>query len=147
MSAPDEVTLSDVVAEAEALRTDVHAAEKARRILALVNLGLLALLIALGWQNYEVSRQVSETNKRVADCTTPGGHCYEDGRARTGAAIGDIVRAEVLVAECSRLYPDEAGPTFDAKLQACFDARLAAAAAKTPQPAPTPTPAPSPTRR
>jgi hypothetical protein len=138
-------SLADVVDESRALRGDIHSAERARRRSNRINLGVLgvlitlvALLLAVTWQNNRLAHQVSETNTRIADCTTAGGKCYEDGRARTGAAISDIIRAQVFVAECARLWPGESGPAFDRKMEACVAERLAAASAR-----PSPSPAPS----
>lgn len=140
-------SLAALIAESQALRTDVHAAESARRRQFLVNtgvLGMLALFVLLvlvvAWQNNQVVTRVNQTNARVADCTNPGGKCYEDGKRRTGDAIGDIIRAEAYMAECARLYPGESGPAFDQKLEACVNARLAATQHARAKPTPTPTP-------
>lgn len=130
-----EAALQPLIDEAEGLRGDVHAAETARKLSARYNMGLLAavavglvLVLAIGYQNNRLAQQVNQTNTRMADCTTPGGTCYSQGTARTGKAIGDIIRAEVYMAECARLYPGEAGPAYDKKLEACVYARLAAPA-------------------
>lgn len=133
-----EPLLARMLIQGDALRTDVHAAERARRIAAAINLGLLGLLVVLVALFGVVMLQVSQTNERVADCTTPGGRCYEDGRARTGSAVADLIRAEVAVAECARQWPGESGPAFDRKLEACVAERLQRAR-EIPAPSVTPT--------
>lgn len=133
-------TLADLIAESRTLRTDVHAAEAARRLASHVNLALLGLVGVLVALLLVVTWQGSQTNARIADCTTAGGKCYEDSRARTGAAIADLIRAETFVAECARLYPGEAGPAFDRKMEACVANRLAVTVQPSPSPAPSVTP-------
>lgn len=146
--------LKAVRAESQKLRGDYKEAERRRKRLAAINLTILIglavpiiLMVAIGWQNNKVLEQTSQTSALIGDCTTPGGHCYEDGRARTGTAIADIIRASIYMAQCARLYPNEAGPAYDRKLEACVFERLEQAAQQrgdTPTPAPTPAPAPSP---
>lgn len=148
--------LTDLISESQALRRDVSANERARLVAAkasrrvnqvntvVVALLLLfvALILTVTWQNNQLGRQVKQGNERIADCTTAGGACYEQSAARTGAAVADIVRASVYVAECSRLYPNESGPDYDAKLERCVAAKLAAARAR-PSASPTPSVSPS----
>lgn len=123
--APLQQSLADLIRESQALRVDVHTAEAARKRANHINLGVLgllilfvALLVGIGWQG-------NVTNQRIADCTTAGGDCYEEGRKRTAAAIGDIIKVSIYMAECARLYPGEAGPEYDRKLEACVYGRLA----------------------
>lgn len=146
-------SLADLVKESQALRTDVHGAEEARRRATAVNLGLLGLLVlfvglllVVSWQNNQLIEKVNETNSIMADCTTPGGRCYEQGQQRVSGAINDIVWASVYMSQCARLYPNEAGPTYDQKLQQCVVERLEKAARErqdTPTPAPTVSPSPT----
>lgn len=150
---PLGVSLTELIKESQALRGDVHGAEAARRRAGRVNLALLAVfavlvavLLAVTMQNYRLAHRIGETNARMADCTTPGGRCYEESRRRTGTAIADIIRAQIFMAECSRLYPGEAGPTYDRKLEACVTERLAGPELQRPTPNPSGTPSPSPTR-
>lgn len=146
-------SLADLIKESQALRTDVHSAEQARRRATAVNLGLLGLLalfvgllLVVSWQNNRLIEKVDKTNSLMADCTTPGGKCYEDGRRRTSAAISDIVWASVYMSQCARLYPDESGPLYDRKLEACVTKRLQDAREGQPvPPSPAPTVSPSPT--
>lgn len=127
-------SLTALISESQALRTDVRSAEMARRRASQINLGLLAtlgifvaLLIAVTWQNNRLAVQVAETNRRMADCTAAGGKCYEEGRKRTSNAIQDILKVNIYMAECARLYPGESGPEFDKKLEACIYTRLSKA--------------------
>lgn len=146
-------SLTDLVKESQALRGDVQRAEDARRKATVVNVGLMVLLVlfvgllgAVSWQNHQVIEKVEETNSIMADCTTPSGTCYQQSNRRTGAAINDIIWASVYMAQCSRLYPGEAGPGYDRKLEACVTERLEQAAReRQASPSPTPTVSPTPT--
>lgn len=128
-------SLTDLVAESQALRVDVNSAETARRRANTINLtavGLLLLFVvmisAVSWQNNQLAKQVNRTNDRMADCTTPGGTCYETSQRRVSGAIADIVRASVFMNQCARLWPNESGPDYDRKLEKCVNDRLAQAA-------------------
>jgi hypothetical protein len=143
-------SLASLIAESQALRSDVHGAELARKRANQINLGVLAvlalfvgLLVAIGWQNNQVIQRVDETNDRVASCTTPGGTCYEQGRARTSGAISAVVQISIFVSQCGRLYPGESGPAYDAKLQQCVMDRLAQAQAQPTPALPAPSTSPS----
>jgi hypothetical protein len=85
------------------------------------------MVLGVAWQNNQIAMQVRDTNARVADCTTAGGACYREGQRRTGAAVGDITRASVYVAECARIRPGESGPVYDAYLEQCVAEKLEAA--------------------
>lgn len=142
-------SLTDLIHESQALRSDVHSAEQARRRASQINLALLGmlglfvgLLIAVTWQNNQLARQVSNTNQRMADCTTSGGKCYDEGRKRSQSAIQDILRVNIYMAECARLHPGESGADFDKALEACIYERLAKAQQEQ-QTKPNPSPAPS----
>lgn len=131
---PLQTSLATLLDEAQRLRGDVHTAEAARKRANQINLAVLgllglfvAMLLVIGWQNNQLAQDVSRTNEQVADCTTPGGGCYEDGRARTAGAIAALTRISVFVSQCGRLYPGESGPDFDRKLEQCVAAKLAQA--------------------
>lgn len=143
-------SLATLVAESQALRNDVAQAEQARKRATAINISVLgvvavftALLLAIGYQNNQLVKRTDETNRRVADCTTAGGRCYEQGRARTHEAIEDVLRVSVYMAECSRLYPNESGPEYDRKLESCVYQRLAEAQRQVPTGPPTGPPAPT----
>jgi hypothetical protein len=127
--------LTSVQQESAALRSDVHNAEAARRKANRLNTFLLGFAVVLvvavlvvGWQNNRLTNQVNETNAKIADCTTAGRACYEQGRERTGDAISAVVRISILVSQCGRLYPGESGPDYDKKLEACVLERLGSSA-------------------
>lgn len=148
------LSLAALVAESQALRADVHTAEVARRRATQINmlfLGLLvlfvAMLAAIGLQGSRVINEVERTNAIMADCTTPGGQCYTESQVRTGRAIADIVRVSVYMSQCSRLYPDESGPEFDRKLEACVVERLRSDSDFLPVPGGRATPTPTPSAR
>lgn len=124
-------SLSDLIAESQALRSDVHSAEAARKRANQINTGVLvllagfvAMLLVIGWQNNQVIRQVSATNNTMADCTTPGRDCYEQGQKRTAAAVSALTRISIYVSQCGRLWPGESGPDYDRKIESCVLDRL-----------------------
>lgn len=140
--AGDRLLLSRVSAlsdNVEALRFNVRDSEQARQretrvgmmlMRALVVSVILLTLLTAGalvvaWQGYVSANRARETNSRISDCTTPGGRCYAESAKRTGAAVGDIVRSQIALGECSRLYPNESGPEFDRKLRQCVYDRIA----------------------
>lgn len=143
MGSVDELkrSLADLIEESQALRTDVKSADKTRaqenevrrkenRInLALIGMLAIFVLMVLGvaWQNNQIASSTADTNRRIADCTTAGGQCYEDGQRRTAVIVGDITRASVYVIECTRLRPGESGPAYDAFLEQCVAEKLEAA--------------------
>ncbi len=142
-------SLDSLIAESQALRADVQSAEEARRRVTTINLGLLGLLIlfvgllvAIGWQGNRAIEETRQVNKQLADCTTPGGKCYQEGQARQAQAISAVTRISVFVSQCGRLWPGESGPDYDRKLNACVAERLAEAAG-VPSAAPAPTPSAS----
>lgn len=141
-------SLTDLIAESQALRSDVHKAEAARKRITTISLALIAsmivplvILLVLVAQNNSISQDTHKTNELIADCTSPGGKCAQEGGRRTGEAIADIIRAEIYMAQCARVFPGLVGPEYDRKLEACVYARLAEAArqraAGNPSPSPT----------
>lgn len=135
-------SLEELIAESQALRLDVKTAEQVRRRENVINVGILGMLtlfvvlvLTVSWQNNQIAREVRANSAHIRDCTSEGGKCYEDGRRRSSAVIANLVHVQVAVAECARLYPNEGGPAYDAKLQACVDERAPGA---TPVPSPTP---------
>lgn len=157
--------LDDLVTEARALRIDVsrsEATQRKRNSWFAAGLGVLTifvgLLLVLAWQgnrlthqNADVLDSVQTTNRFMADCTTPGGRCYQESRARTSEVLADVIRAQIFMAQCARLWPSEAGPDYDRKLSNCVYDRLAKAAKdrkddaqQRPSPSPAPSPAPNP---
>lgn len=149
--------LSPLITESKALRTDMRASDAIQRRRIMINLGGLAVvgllvfwLAVMVYQNNQLSQQLNNVTAQIADCTTAGGTCYEQGSSRTSTAIGDIIAANVFMAECARLFPGEVGPAYDKKLEKCVYDRLTQAAAQraqaSPSPSPSPQPSPSPTQ-
>jgi len=92
-------------------------------------------------QNAQIIRQTAATSEQIADCTTVGGKCYEQGGRRTTDAVRMIILAQVYTPTCSKITE-----TDDALVQ-CVMRKLAAAASAAPTPAPAtqpPVPGPSP---
>ncbi len=132
--------LDSILDEAQRLRGDVHSAELARKRATKINIvvlavlaGFVGMLLAIGYQNNQLAQQTTQTNKAIEDCSTPGGTCYEEGQKRTAAAVAALTKISIYVSQCGRLYPGESGPEYDAKIERCVAARLAAAQA-VPQP-------------
>ncbi len=65
-----------------------------------------------------VTLQSRATLRQITDCTTPGRACYDQGQARTGDAIQQLIDAQLAVAVCSKVETTEPG------LRACVTARL-----------------------
>jgi hypothetical protein len=129
-------SLADLITESQALRQDVHSAEVARKRANQINsavlvllAGFVAMVLVIGWQNNKVISQVQATNNTLADCTTPGRACYEEGQKRTAAAVSALTKISIYVSQCGRLYPGESGPEYDRKVERCVAERLAAAVA------------------
>lgn len=120
-------SLRALIDESAALRRDVEGAARARRRENQINLVLIGALclfvimtLVVVWQNNSISRDVRRNSDVIADCTNPGGKCYEDGRARTGQAVAEISRTHVLIVQCARLYRDmPAGKAYDDALIRC----------------------------
>lgn len=143
-------TLAAVVAEAAALRADVLAAKESQEREArlrrrenrttMVGIGVLSVfmlgVLGVAWQNNQIARDTRSTNAQIVSCTTPAGACFKDGQARTGQAVGDILKASIYMAECSRLRPGQSGPAFDTFLEQCVADKLVRV--DNPQPSPTP---------
>jgi hypothetical protein len=134
-------TLERFLTSVEGLRRE--AARRQHRILVALGAGLVLILVALA-STLWIAAEAKRTSAAVADCTTAGGKCYENGRRQTSDAVGAILKAESYQVECARLYPGESGPAFDVKFEACVSAKLQAGMAT--QPAPSPGPSVSPSR-
>lgn len=137
-------SLGEIAEATTGLRDDVRDAEAARRKTNRINLVLtcvltllVALVLAVGWQNNQLGQEVKRGNDVIADCTASTGRCYQESQRRTGSVITSLINASVYVSECARLYPGEVGPEYDRKLEACVAERIARQAS-TPRPAPQP---------
>lgn len=127
--------LAGLIAESAALRTDLKSSEAQRRKENLISMAVgvliiifIALVLGVAIQNRSISndaatsaREAKRSADVVADCTTPQGKCYQDGTKRTGGAVGNLVRAQIIVAEC-----DRANRASDSAFKACLATRLKA---------------------
>lgn len=83
---------------AEEVRAD---REQRRRTDRVVMALLVVVAIAVGavaWGGFS-SYRLSAT---VADCTTPGGQCYEAGKAQAAANRSALTRANLFIVACAR---------------------------------------------
>ncbi len=110
------------------LRNDVH---DYTRVVRRVQWALVAAIVTMVAVLIGVAltvKSATDVIHAVADCTTEGGKCYDEGRKRTGAAVVGIsdrtITGFVYTNECSRLWPDQSGPTYNAKLEACVKSKL-----------------------
>ena len=140
-------SLAELIAESQALRNDVHKAEAARKRVTTISLAVIAamvvpliILLVLVARTNSISQDTHATNELIADCINPTGKCAQEGSRRTGEAIGDIIRAEIYMAQCARMFPDVSGPAYDRRLEDCVYARLTEAARQRAAGNPTPQP-------
>ena len=141
--------LAPLIEEARGLREAVHDDNVQRRrelrrvlVVGVILSVMMLLMLGLFWQNQQraqqsrqVIRQSADTSQRIADCTTPGGQCYEQGSKRTAGAVNAILYIDVCVARNPQASLDE--------LRACA-AKVAAEDARAhPQPQPEPQPSAS----
>jgi hypothetical protein len=112
------------MAESQALRTDVRAAEKARKRENRISLAMIGVLSLFVFMLLVIANSAKETNDRIFDCTTPGGQCYDQSRQRTGEAVTNIYKSSIYMAQCSRLQPGASGPEFDRFLEQCVEEKL-----------------------
>jgi hypothetical protein len=139
-----QTSLSELIRESQKLRTDVHNAEALRaekiaqirreNLINLVVIGILALfmlmVLAIAWQSNRIAHDTKRNADTLIDCTTPGGRCYEEGRARTGEAVAVLQGVQLYIVECSRALPVPEyppGPAFDRKFESCVQAKVTAA--------------------
>lgn len=150
-----ESRLAGLIAESAALRTDLKGSEAQRRKENLISMAsgvliiiFIALVLAVATQNRAIAEdarqsalEAKKTSDIIADCITPTGKCYRDGSKRTGGAVGNIIKAEMILKQCDREFP-----TSEPGYNTCVTTRLAkllpAAATTPPVPAPSKSPAP-----
>lgn len=100
-----------VTADGEQRRKESAQQRKATRLIAAAIVVAIVVLAGLAFlvvqdtqrraQSRDLVRQNAETSQRIADCTTAGGQCYEDGARRSGAAIAELIRAQAAVGRCT----------------------------------------------
>ncbi len=117
--------LNDLVAESRAMREGIAVDRQLWRVRIRAGLVLVAIAVLLiGGQlsltirfeqerkersaaNIENLRRIEAINERIADCTTAGGDCYEQGQKRTGAVLVEVTRIQILVDLCGRVADND----------------------------------------
>jgi hypothetical protein len=95
-------------------------AERAWRMLWI---GIGALVAVLLVWDITVGYQARE---RIADCTTPGGECYEEGQKNTGSAVTDIVDLARLASIAAAACADQPGQQTFHDVRVCTEEILTA---------------------
>jgi hypothetical protein len=162
--------LSALIDESRQLREDVADRERRqraetlererrqRRLIALIGVGILIAIVLCtcvvillvqsrqrGNDTRALLRANASVNTQIADCTTRGGTCYEEGARRSAALIRQLLQAQKEMELC-QAKTEQDGP---AALQRCIDQVLAPLMPPvtvnpgTPKPTPDPTPDPS----
>lgn len=67
------------------------------------------------------SRRLISLSNLIADCVTPGGHCYTDGQRRTAGVVGSISDMTAITIACG----DRAGEQTVAQIRACVTEQAA----------------------
>lgn len=113
--------LTSLADELRHLRTDIRADSKQRRRESLLSIGLALVLVLLmvgmlfvGWQNHSIGDQ-------IADCTTAGGRCYEEGRRRSSEGVDRLIRSNIHLHRCL----ETPGVDTDAEVIVCMERRSA----------------------
>jgi hypothetical protein len=136
--------LSALLSESQRLRADVRERERRQRrlmgliaaatVLCLVLVTSVVVLLAQSRQRGNDSRALlrnnAATNQRIADCTTVGGKCYEEGVKRSAAFIQLLLQGQKQIALC-RSKSDTT-----AELEKCIDKALAPMTAPSPAASP-----------
>lgn len=137
-------SLSELIRESQKLRTDVHNAEALRaekiaqirreNLINLVIIGILALfmlmVLAIAWQSNKIAHDTKRNADTLIDCTTPGGKCFQEGKARGNEAVAVLQGIQQYIVECSRALPVSEfppGPAFDNRFESCVQAKVIAA--------------------
>jgi hypothetical protein len=63
------------------------------------------------------------TRDDIADCTIPGGECYQRSQEQTGEAIGQLINEEILTRTYARLAAscaDKAGVQTEDDIEKCI---------------------------
>jgi hypothetical protein len=125
--------LNDLVAESRALREGIDTDRQLWKIRIRMGLALVVVAVVMigglltivvqnrlrSNQNSEILRRNAELSELIADCTTTGGECYERGQRRTGGAVAEVARLQILIELCGQ----DRGNDTEAELQRCVAAR------------------------
>jgi len=132
--------LNALLGESQRLRADVRERERRqRRLMAVIGIGVVLCLVLVGGvmvllvqgrqrgnDTRALLRTNAATNERIADCTTVGGKCYEEGTKRSAAFIQLLLQGQKQIALC-RSESDTS-----TELEKCIDKALAAMTAPSP---------------
>jgi Tfp pilus assembly protein PilN len=132
--------LTALLGESQRLRADVRDRERRqRRLMGLIAATVVVCLVLVtsvmvllvqsrqrGNDTRALLRTNAATNERIADCTTVGGKCYEEGSKRSAAFIQLLLQGQKQIALC-RSESDTS-----AELEKCIDKALAAMTAPSP---------------
>jgi type II secretory pathway pseudopilin PulG len=143
--------LSALLEESRQLRADTRERERRQRrtnqltvagiVVVLLMLGVLLIILVQNQQRATVSRALLRdnvsTSAQIADCTTAGGKCYEQGQRRSAEAVQQLINADVVIARCAR------STDTDTQLQRCVDAGFADLLKPSPAPSVAPSPSPA----
>lgn len=134
--------LKALLGESQRLRADVRERERRqRRLMGLIAAATVICLILVisvtvllvqsrqrGNDTRALLRTNAATSQQIADCTTAGGKCYEEGTKRSAALIQLLLQGQKQIALC------RADSDTREELEKCIDEALAA---MTTRPAPT----------
>lgn len=131
----------EIVQDAERRRKEAEAeAWRLRRRSTFIVVWLVAAVLLLGGlftvalQNRKINSQNGSIARRIADCTTSGGQCYEDGQRRTGTAIQEIILGNIYIQQCAKVTQT------DAELEQCVIRRMTSQPPQPPSASPSPSP-------
>lgn len=117
----------NIAAHTDALRGDVALFARRQRTVtqiaagaALIALVFLVLIFVLLVQLGHLQHAGRSVGRQIADCTTPGGSCYQRNQAQTGKAVGSINQVTIIVGRCAKTT------STDEAMTGCIDKALAA---------------------
>lgn len=118
--------------EAEATRQAIEDRSRTQRRINAWVIGLVAVIgvmvVLMLWmlvkdgqrraQSRELLKNNADLSARIADCTSVGGKCYEQGQLRLKGAIIQLTETNKAIVLCSKTTDS------DAELDACVQARM-----------------------
>lgn len=109
------ITASEDVVEANGDLAKAMVAHQERARLARRRYRVTVALIVLGfsilWFRQEQAlTNAQESRDRIVSCTDPTGTCYQEGQARTGALISQLIDTFIDATACAPAAPADATP-------------------------------------
>ncbi|HEU4542988.1 MAG TPA: hypothetical protein VFR23_17795 [Jiangellaceae bacterium] len=124
---PLAAALAALVEELRLLRGDVQVEAARRQKVSRITAVFIALLLVIcgavlvvGFQNHQLGKQNRNIGDQIADCTTAGGKCYEEGRRRSANNLDILILSGVYAQTCR----DTRGVDTDAEVVACVKRKL-----------------------